>query len=341
MRRLTYAVLLMGILLAMPSCNSYKITTGYENETIHPKTPMEWWVFSGTLTDNKNGDAYGSSFVLFHLWEEPSYRMDRYFINASITDIANEKFLFESAAVTFPKQGFLPEYPMKIDVPSKYKAWRYKANKNKYILKAIMQANEGYGMLLKCKKKDELIKYPVSGSEEFNRIKYYSSPVLSAKGWLRVSGKKHRVRGKVWYDRYWDCFDLIEKKLNWTQINIHISETDEKFMLLMLSDSLKKNDFRFYCTFTSENKMTVIKEEEIEIMPMEYWSSPNSGKKYPVKWKIELKQLNYELIVESGVKDQEFSMSNYHFYHGAAQVKGIHRGNVISGMANVKLIVSQ
>lgn len=302
---------------------------------------MEWWVFSGMLTDIKNGDSYGSSFVLFHLWEEPSYRMDRYFINASITDMANDKFLFESAAVTFPVRGFLPEYPMKIEVPCKYKVWRYKANKNKYTLKAVMQANEGYGMKLKCKKEDGLIEYPFSGSEDFYKIKYYSSPALPAKGWLRVSGKRHRVSGKIWYDRYWDCFDLIGKNLNWTKINIHISETDEKFMLLMLSDSLKKNEFRFYSAFDRENKMTAVKEDEIEITAMEYWNSPRSGKKYPVKWKIEFKTLNYELIVESSVKDQEFSMSNNRFYHGIAEVKGTHKGNAISGTARLELIVSQ
>jgi predicted secreted hydrolase len=84
---------------------------------------------------------------------------------------------------------------------------------------------------------------------------------------------------------------------------------------LHLSDSTEAMFFRFRradgshspysaCTFIQRNYASRhLAADEFKLIPQEWWTSPASGGKYPVAWKI--KFLDYDLELSTPVKNQE------------------------------------
>ena len=70
--------------------------------------------------------------------------------------------------------------------------------------------------------------------------------------------------------------------------------------------------------------------------PLEYWTSPTSGSRYPIAWQLDLPGQELTLRVHPYMQEQELNLT-VRYWEGAVSVTGNQRGTTISGDGYVEL----
>ena len=68
-----------------------------------------------------------------------------------------------------------------------------------------------------------------------------------------------------------------------------------------------------------------------------WWTSPKSGAKYPIGWKIEIPGFGLNAEVVAAVDDQELALLPVAYWEGAVDVKGTREGTAINGRGYLEL----
>jgi predicted secreted hydrolase len=62
-------------------------------------------------------------------------------------------------------------------------------------------------------------------------------------------------------------------------------------------------------------------------VPLSFWTSPHSGARYPVKWKVAVAPLKLALTVTANLEDQEMRTprsTNVVYWEGSVRAEGTH-----------------
>lgn len=66
-------------------------------------------------------------------------------------------------------------------------------------------------------------------------------------------------------------------------------------------------------------------EEDVVIHPTDYWTSPETGNRYPVEWAFRITSRNVDLQIQALLRDQELTHS-VTYWEGAVRVEGSDEG---------------
>ena len=75
-----------------------------------------------------------------------------------------------------------------------------------------------------------------------------------------------------------------------------------------------------------DGRATHLARADFELRPLEYWNSPETGARYPVKWRITVPRLKIALECEAAIPGQELVSRENTYWEGAVRYSGSGRG---------------
>ncbi|MER2493507.1 lipocalin family protein [Catenovulum sediminis] len=295
---------------------------------------IQWWYWTGQLTTN-NGKRYGIELCFFavdaaalHIFELfahkiygekiPSDLTTVQMLNAAVTDIDADKF--------YSKVTYIPGRPKNIE--------------NGFALHDILNncsaiGGNGNDTLVitvddfKFELQAEQIKQPVlhySGEKHEYQFGgytyYYSREMMAAVGTLSHKGVKQTVSGDLWFDRQYGELVQASMLVGWQWFAIQL---EGNVQIMLFAYHWQSEHMGSITNAAGETIALGASDFHIEIL--DWWTSPNSGRRYPAKWHINTG--DYDLVVTPLVADQELDEDwlLIKYWEGACKVEGNHQGS--------------
>jgi predicted secreted hydrolase len=275
----------------------------------HPDYRTEWWYYTGNVRA-RDGHPYGFELVFFRQGADrkssdnsSAWRVDDiYLAHLALTDIDAGHFRYWKrinragpgiAGVSFE------------DGRVWNGNWQVRWDKASDV-QTLTAIAEGVSFSLRLTPAKHAVINGENGVSQkaagAGRASYYVSfPRLMVEG--RLNGAE--VSGTAWMDHEWFTQQLDASQRGWDWFSVQLENGAD----LMLFD-LRRTDGTIdpYSSGTyiaKDGRSTHLKRDDFTLQPLEYWTSPKTGAKYPVKWRISVPSVGIALECTAAVREQE------------------------------------
>lgn len=156
-----------------------------------------------------------------------------------------------------------------------------------------------------------------------------------------VDGKP--VKGLAWFDHQWGSRGWFiggkkqDRIFGWDWFGIQL-DGESEWMIIVHRD---QRTGQTLCRYAVEVDAGGIRKVHagVEIVPQSWWTSPHTGARYPVRWKIDVPEAGLSLDFEPFADDQEILLLPpiRGVWEGAGRVSGSSRGKAAAGWARLEL----
>ena len=296
----------------------------------HPDFRTEWWYYTGNVR-SAEGKDFGFELVFFRQAQHRGptenrsvwHIEDLYLAHLALTDIDGRRFLYYTrlnragpsiAGASFEKRriwngNWSAQWGGEIqtleaisdDIRLRLRLTPVKA--------AVINGENG-------------VSQKAAGAG--NASCYISFPRLAVEG--EINGEN--VTGTAWMDHEWFTHQLAENQVGWDWFSIQLDNGTE----LMLFELRRKDgtlDPYSSGTFVDEQgRARHLRASEFSLKPLETWTSPKTGARYPIQWRIEAPGLGISLDCAAALPNQELPAegSGPGYWEGAVTYKGSEHG---------------
>jgi predicted secreted hydrolase len=319
----------------------------------HPGYRTEWWYYTGNLTD-ADQHRFGFQLTFFRTrlkppanrqnWPQPAsaWRTDQiYMAHAALTDITGDRHL-QSEKTARPVLSLAGAEHIAAGWKIYMHSWQAVIFPDH---QSLWVETDGFTLALDLKP----IKPPVlHGDNGYSRKGqaperascYYSFTRLQANGDLTVKGTRHAVQGTAWMDHEYSTAPLQTGITGWDWFSLQLSDKTE-FMIYLLRQPDGNLNPASGGTFVLPSGQTrQLLRGDVHLEPLAYWTSPFTKARYPVKWKLSIAALNYDLTITANLADQEMRTprsTNVVYWEGSVQAQGTKAGSAVEGDGYVEL----
>jgi predicted secreted hydrolase len=275
----------------------------------HPDYRTEWWYYTGNVR-SRDGHRYGFELVFFRQGQDrdsngnPSaWRVDDiYLAHLALTDVDSGRFRYFQrlnragpgvAGVSFDEgRIWNGNWQVRWDKATDAQSLTAVADGVNFSFRltplksAIINGENGVSQ-----------KAAGTGKASY----YVSFPRLSVDG--RLNGVD--VSGTAWMDHEWFTEQLDASQQGWDWFSVQL-ENGADLMLFDLRHTDGAIDPYSSGTYIAKDGRAMhLKRADFELQPLDYWTSPKTGAKYPVKWRISVPSIGVSLDCTAAVKGQE------------------------------------
>jgi predicted secreted hydrolase len=307
----------------------------------HPAFRTEWWYWTGNLAA-PDGRRFGFQLTFFRtaLTAEAPARGSAwgahqvYLAHFAVTDVAGRRFGAWSRTERFALglAGAQPE-PFRVWVDD----WEARGE-GATGLPVRLRASEGdtaIDLTLESGK-------PVvlqgergrsrKGAEPGNASYYYSLTRMPARGSVTVGGRRFEVTGLAWMDREWSTSALGTELAGWDWVALQLDDgRDLMFYRLRRTDG-SADRFSAGAIVDSAGGARALSLDEVTLEPVDTWTSPRSGARYPARWRLSIAGLGLDLQIAPVLTDQELDVGT-RYWEGAVVVAG-----TVAGRGYVEMV---
>ena len=116
--------------------------------------------------------------------------------------------------------------------------------------------------------------------------RYQSDPAMKAAGTLVKAGEPTRkLRGTAWFDHEWSDGAYDSAVVGWDWLGARLGD-GRAVMLYRLRDSRGMSRHFFGGIVDRDGRLVVLGPDQARLSPLRFWTSPRSGARYPVAWRI-------------------------------------------------------
>ena len=169
---------------------------------------------------------------------------------------------------------------------------------------------------------------------------YYSFTRLEAAGHLTVADKRYTAQGTAWMDHEFSSAPLAEGIAGWDWFSIQLDNQQEVMLYMMRQADGSMNPVSSGTVVLASGQTRHLNLEDWRIQPLAYWTSPQSGARYPVKWRLAIASLALEVTIEANLESQEMrtpSSTDVIYWEGSVRAKGVQEDATVSGVGYVEL----
>ncbi len=354
-----------GLLVALLICSPAVAGDGFKSVTgpcglsfpadhgPHPEYRTEWWYYTGNLTA-ADGHRFGFQLTFFRSglqppenrnnWPTPAsaWRSDQlYLAHAAITDITNGRHL-QAERMARPVLTLAGAEQTPATVRIHVHGWQTVISPKGHRLQADA---DGFALRLDLTP----VKPPVlHGDNAYSRKGqsperascYYSFTRLQAAGSLVVNGDRHAVQGSAWMDHEFSTAPLQPGLSGWDWFSVQLADqTDIMFFRLRESDG-SLNPASSGTLVSPSGEWQHLKSTDVHLAPLDFWTSPHSGARYPIAWRLHSPALQLDITLTASVKDQEMRTprtTRVDYWEGSLVVTGTRKGESIDGIGYLEL----
>ena len=309
----------------------------------------EWWYFTGQLEAEDASRRFGYQFTFFRIgvlderpeldsdWTSTSVIMG----HAAITDLASGEHVF--AEVFYRETPLLAQFSSFSAYPeprigwSRGPAgtgdlWTLDWNGNGFDVSA-RDVQQGMGFRLETAATKPLVfqgpdGFSRKGDEPGAASQYYSLTRLSTSGEVELGGERFRVTGESWMDKELSSSHLAENQVGWDWFSLQLDDGRD-LMLYRMREADGTVDYASGTLIDAEGVAVYLTMHDFDVDVLEHWTSPETGARYPSRWRIRLHEAELELEVSGLAADQENRSrlpGGVYYWEGAVEVSGGARG---------------
>lgn len=169
---------------------------------------------------------------------------------------------------------------------------------------------------------------------------YVSFTRLAAEGAITRRGQTFQVAGLAWMDHEFSTDSMAEDQIGWDWMSIQLSNNTE-LMLYRMRRSGGLADPHSSGTFVDQQGRALhLPWRDIEMQPSQAWTSPRTGARYPLEWKISIPRLRLSLESSTPLPHQEVvseRSKGVNYWEGAADFSGTMGGEPVHGMGYIEM----
>ncbi len=175
--------------------------------------------------------------------------------------------------------------------------------------------------------------FPLLGETNFE----FALPNMATTGTLHVEGDELRVEGRSWLDRQWGTI-TPRPDLRWTWMNLIMPDGEVVAIWNALDEQAEES---WATVLRSDGSHEVVAVEPLAAGAEAYWTSEQTGQRYPTRWRVRIPALDANLTVNvTGTPAQESFLPGGHMarLEATAAFSGTYRSQPVSGRNYVEMI---
>ena len=312
----------------------------------HDGYRTEWWYFTGHLEAEDASRRFGYQFTFFRIgvltdppdldseWVSTSVIMG----HAAVTDLVSGEHVFAEVFYReMPLLAAFNAYPEARIGWSRGPAgtgdlWTLDWNGNGFDI-AARDARQGMGFRLETKASKPVVFHGPNGfsrksDESGAASQYYSFTRLVTSGEVEFEGERIRVDGESWMDKELSSSHLAENQVGWDWFSLQLDDGRE-LMLYLMREAGGPVDYAAGTLIDTEGEALHLRMDDFDVDVLEHWTSPETGARYPSRWRVRLPDVELELEVQSLAADQENRSrlpGGVYYWEGAVVVSGTETG---------------
>jgi len=289
-----------------------------EDHGAHEGFRTEWWYYTGNLAD-ANGRRFGFQLTFFRTrltppgastdgeaavsaWRTPHI----YLAHMAVTDIDGNihRFAEDTARGALGLAGVKTEGDT---VTVRVKNWTVRLAPDRHELRATAEAMTLALTLMPEKPPvaHGIDGYSRKGDRPNQASCYYSFTRLAASGTLSIDGRPVTVTGLAWMDHEYSTAPLDETLVGWDWFSLQLDDGTD-LMLYQLRDRQGGAHAASSGTMVDPlGKAVSLNGEDFSLLPLDFWKSPDTGARYPVRWRLDIPSLGMAMEVSAPVAAQE------------------------------------
>lgn len=350
--RLTFGLMLIAFLLAPLSLAAEgefrsvgpDISMGWpEALWAHPDYGLEWWYFTGHLSDGRDWFGFELTFFRVGINREPARESfsvrDVYLAHFALSDTGSKTFKYfeRSSRGAFQEAGALAR-----DFRVWNGGWLAEGGENEIRLKAT-EGDISLDLTLSPAKKPVRHGhngYSQKGGQAGDASYYLSLTRLSAEGTIRSGGGTKKVTGRAWMDREISTPVKESEVAGWDWFGIQLDNGRDLMLYRIYRKDGSLSPFSAGTLVASDGETTALGSREFQARPLSSWESPLTGIAYDVSWELDVPAHGLKLKVAALIDGQELATrksTGNSYWEGACIVSGTDKGAEISGRAYLEM----
>lgn len=311
----------------------------------HPEFRTEWWYYTGNLaTAEERRFGFQLTFFRSALAPEMPDRgsawatRQAWLAHFALSDIGGERFhSFEKWSRGAVGLAGIQATPFRVWVED----WSAEADGGSVFPMRLRVAEGEVALDLRLEEGKPPVLQGERGlsrksAEPGNASYYYSLTRMPAQGTIRVGAETFPVEGAAWMDREWSTSSLGKDQVGWDWFALQLSDGTD-LMLYQLRDAQGRPDPSSSGSIAGpagETRPLSLRDFSLE--PLATWESPDSGARYPARWRVRIPSEDLDLTVTPLLADQELDVS-FRYWEGAVEIEGTRRGQPVRGHGYVEL----
>ncbi len=294
----------------------------------HSDYKTEWWYFTGNL-ETELGRRFSYQLTLFRiglsskkikrtsLWATSEIYMGHF----ALTDRQNQQFYrFEKFSRSALGLSGAQANPFKVWLDN----WRIESAENTFLPLVLQAEDEGVSIQLTLGSNKPIVLQGNKGlskksAELGNASYYYSMTRLQAQGVIRVKDEVFNVRGESWLDREWSTSALGKEQAGWDWFSLQLNDgRDIMFYQLRRKDG-SMDPYSSGSIVSVEGESAPLTREDVRLTVTKKWQSLESGIRYPIHWRMEIKKYDLVFGIKAIQPNQEMLLSA-HYWEGAVDI---------------------
>ena len=300
----------------------------------HPDYRTEWWYFTGNLTA-ATGRHFGFELTFFrYALAPPAKSLDNasawraqeiWMAHFALTDSVGRQFVARERLTrgALGLAGASPD-PLRVWV----KDWSAAGSATGDTLSVRLAARDDVVALdLQLVSTVPHVVHgdrglDAKGATAGNASYYYSIPRLAADGSVTIEGETFTVTGLAWLDREWSTSALEPGVVGWDWFALHLSDGGSLMFYRLRTATGEATAFSGGTLVGSDGRRTRLAASDVVLTPRDHWTSPATGVRYPVAWRLAAPKVGITLEISPYLVDQELDLS-VRYWEGAVRAEGV------------------
>jgi len=339
----------------------------------HAAYKTEWWYYTGNLSA-KDGRRFGFELTFFRqaldrqkerrdakpgVWDIP----DVYFAHFTVSDLDGKRF-FQAERLNRPGAGIAGADLAQARVwNGNWQAqWQLdSSHPGGFHAQTLQAIAEKFSIRLSLSSDKPPVIHGVNGisqkAEGAGHASHYISLTrLRTSGVIEIEGQRFEVGGLAWMDHEFFTNQLAADQAGWDWFSLQLDDGSE----LMLYRMRQKDgtagrwshgtfiearrdariEVRGDASTDARGAARGLSASEFQLSPGPSWTSPRTGARYPVAWRISVPALRLELTLNTRLESQELTSTSDispSYWEGAIEVTGTRAGRPIAGRGYLEM----
>jgi len=172
---------------------------------------------------------------------------------------------------------------------------------------------------------------------------YYASLTdLATTGRLRSGseGKSVVVQGTSWFDHEFGSNQLAPEQEGWDWFSLHLSDGRDLMLYLLRRTDGTVEPASSGTLVEPDGSARHLRLEEFVVHPLDHWTSPRTGARYPSRWRVEIPEAAIDFEATPLLPDQELvtgGSTGVTYWEGAVVGAGTSGREVVTCQGYVEL----
>lgn len=311
----------------------------------HPEFRTEWWYYTGNLA-TAEGRRFGFQLTFFRSALAPEMpergsawaTRQAWLAHFALSDVDGERFhAFErwsrgavglAGVQSAPFRVWVEDWSAEADGGPVF-PMRLRATQGEVALD--LRLDQGKSPVLQGERG-----LSRKSSEPGNASYYYSLTRMPTRGTIRVGTETFTVTGASWMDREWSTSSLGAGQIGWDWFALQLSDGTDLMLYQLRQTDGRPDPASSGSVVGSDGASRTVALRDFSLEVLDRWQSPDSGVRYPARWRLRVPSEGLDLTVAPLLADQELDVS-FRYWEGAVAIEGTRRGAPVRGHGYVEL----